>query len=101
MEEFYVMKKLLLDGVEFQYGKLTLCDLTKYSSFRGTRRFQVHCEDQRITEVDQKTGKTRQGFYYVYQVAELDKAVSKFLELKNRIDSRIRFVDKRNKMEIY
>lgn len=90
MNDFYTIKDLLIDGVEFQYGKLSLCDLTKYSAFRHDRRYQLFCDDQKIHDE-----KGRPGYYKVYTEQELDKAVMKFLEIKRIISARIRFHNKR------
>jgi len=92
--EFQVIRDLLLDGVELTYGKLTLCDLTKYSAFRGTRRYQVFCDDNKIRDE-----KGRTGYYKVFQTQDIDKAVSKFLEIKQQLNSRIRFHVKRREYE--
>jgi hypothetical protein len=87
MNEFQILKKLVIDGVELTYGKMTLCDLSHYQNFRGTRKWQLYCDDKRITYID-RNGKAKNGWYYVYQ--DVNEAILKFLELKQKISSRIR-----------
>jgi competence protein ComGF len=87
MTDFQVLKSLVVDGVELTYGKMTLCDLSHYQQFRGRRKWQLFCDDKRIRYTDLK-GKTKYGWYFVYQ--ELDEALSKFLELKQKISNRVR-----------
>jgi hypothetical protein len=76
MNRFQVIRALLLDDVEVQFGKLSLCDLHHYCGFRGTRRWQVFCDDAKIPH------------YKIYQ--SLDDAVIAFLELKKKLGSRVR-----------
>ena len=85
MQEFYVLKQLVTDGVELTYGKMTLCDLSHYQMFRGNRKWQVYCTDRRIREGTDNKG---DGFYQVYD--DVNKAILKFLELKVKISNRIR-----------
>ena len=82
MNEFNVLKQLVSDGVELTYGKMTLCDLSKYQIFRSDRKWQLYCTDKKIKEG------SGEGFYEVYR--DLDKALMKFLELKMKISNRIR-----------
>lgn len=58
-------------GVNLEYGKLSLCDLRnfRHSFLRDDRKYQVHCDDPRCT------------FTGIYE--SLEPAVRKFLELKN------------------
>ena len=81
MNEFSVLKKLVADGVELQFGKLTLCDLSHYMRFRGHRRWQIYYESY------DRRGEFK-GFYFVYK--ELDQALTKFLELKAKANNKVR-----------
>lgn len=78
MSAFGIIKQLLLDGVEFQYGKLSLCDLNKYSTLKLHRRYQVYCDDR------------KEKFFFVYKDKDIDQAIIKFFELKAKVDARIR-----------
>jgi competence protein ComGF len=86
MSEVQLLKKLILDGIELTYGKLSLCDLTHYSRFRGTRRWQIFCNDKRATDFESR--QKEQGFYKVYH--DLDDALQKFFEIKLKISNRVR-----------
>lgn len=89
MSEFQLLKKLILDGIELTYGKLTLCDLQNYGRFRGPKRWQIYCDDKRIFEEKERTkNKEEKGCYLIY--LSLDEALSKFLQLKCKINSKIR-----------
>lgn len=72
MSEHEAYKFLLLGGTNFQYGRLSLCDLTNfmYSQITNNRRFQVHCDDP------------RNNFSKIYE--DPDSAITKFLELKKK-----------------
>jgi hypothetical protein len=76
MNEFQILKKLVAEGVELTFGKMSLCDLSHYQNFRGNRKWQVYCADR------------REEFYFVYK--DLTEAIVKFLELKKRIGTKVR-----------
>lgn len=76
MQDFITLKKLVNDGVELTYGKMTLCDLSKYQLFRNKAKWQLYCSDN------------RESHYHVYE--SLDEALIKFLELKKKISNKIR-----------
>lgn len=76
MNTMDVIRSMLSEGVEFTYGKLTLCDLTKYQNYRGKRRWQIFCDDKNLK------------FFQLY--VDIDQAIEKFLELKTKIRARIR-----------
>lgn len=63
----------LNEGVNIEYGKLSLCDLRnfRHSSLYNNRRYQVHCEDSKYP------------WSVVYD--DIDSAIEKFLELKNKV----------------
>lgn len=86
MYDYNTLKQLLLDGVELQYGRLMLCDVSHYQSFRGNKKWQVFCDDSKVQHVS--NGKTKPGHYAMYSDVEI--ALNKFLELKSRIGSRVR-----------
>ena len=85
MSEFNILKQLVSDGVELTYGKMTLCDLSHYQTFRGDKKWQIYCSDKRIKEGEDNKN---EGFYKVYD--DLSKAIMKFLELKMKISNRVR-----------
>jgi len=60
-------------GVNLDYGKLSVCDLIhfRHSQLRDGRRYQVHCEDSKAP------------WSKIYD--DLSPAIEKFLELKRRI----------------
>jgi hypothetical protein len=60
-------------GVNIEYGKLSLCDLRnfRYSNVYNNRQYQVHCED------------SRHPWSMIYD--DLHIAVIKFIELKSRV----------------
>lgn len=76
MSEFQLLKKLVLDGMELTYGKLTLCDLSHYSKYRGDRKWQIYCNDK------------RNPCYLVFK--DVAEAIYKFLELKIKISAKVR-----------
>ena len=61
------------EGVNLDYGKLSLCDLSnfRYSHLKDDRRYQVHCEDT--------------GYVWSAIYDDLNAAVNKFVEIKNKI----------------
>jgi hypothetical protein len=67
---------MIQEGIDLQYGKVSLCDLTnyKYSEVRHNRRFQVHSEHP------------KHPWSMIYD--ELGPACMKFLELKKKVGKR-------------
>jgi hypothetical protein len=63
----------LHNGVNLEYGKLSLCDLRNfnYSQIKNDRRYQVHCEDYNY------------GCSMIYD--NISSAVAKFIELKSKV----------------
>jgi hypothetical protein len=63
----------LHEGVNLEYGKLSLCDLRnfRHSQIRQDRRYQLHCEDPTY------------GCSMIY--TDILPAVSKFIELKKKV----------------
>jgi hypothetical protein len=63
----------LHEGVNLEYGKLSLCDLRnfRHSHVRYDRRYQLHCEDPIY------------GCSMLYD--DLGPAVNKFVELKSKV----------------
>lgn len=63
----------LNQGVNLQYGKLSLCDLRnfQYSNVRNDRKYQVHCDDP------------KNQWSMIYD--EVSPAISKFMELKMKV----------------
>ena len=61
------------EGVNLEYGKLSLCDLRnfRHSQIRHDRRYQLHCDDPNW------------GLSMIY--TDILPAVSKFIELKSKI----------------
>ena len=61
------------EGVNIEYGKLSLCDLKNfnYSQISFNRRYQVHCEDKNCP------------WSMIYE--QLSPAVCKFVELKKQV----------------
>lgn len=61
------------EGVNLQYGKLSLCDLRNfnYSQLKTDRKYQVHCDDYTYS------------WSMIYD--NLNSAVHKFLELKDKV----------------
>ena len=72
-QEINLYSWCLHEGVDLEYGKLSLCDLRNfhYSDVKNNRKYQVCYED----------GKN--SFTMIYE--DVDKAVEKFIELKKRI----------------
>ena len=60
-------------GVNLEYGKLSLCDLRnfRHSQIRYDRRYQVHCDDPTY------------GCSFIFDT--LSSAVNKFVELKSKV----------------
>ena len=60
-------------GVNLEYGKLSLCDLRnfRHSQIRYDRRYQLHCEDPTW------------GCSMIY--TDIAPAVNKFIELKAKV----------------
>lgn len=77
-QELQVYKYCLEQGIELQYGKMTLCDLRnyRYSQVNLNRRWQLHCEDR------------NHQFSGIYD--ELEPAIRKFIDLKKKIKKVIR-----------
>lgn len=65
-----VIKYMINEGIDLQYGKLSLCDLKnyRYGNIRQDRRYQVHSDDRKYP------------WSKIYD--ELQPAAIKFLELK-------------------
>jgi hypothetical protein len=63
----------LHEGVNLEYGKLSLCDLRnfRHSQIRNDRRYQVHCDD------------ATWAHSMIYD--NVASAVSKFIELKSKV----------------
>ena len=61
------------EGVNIEYGKLSLCDLRNfnYSQVKNDRKYQVHCEDNNCP------------WSMIYDT--LSPAVNKFIELKVKV----------------
>ena len=61
------------EGVNLEYGKLSLCDLRnfRYSTIYRDRRYQVHCTDNKYP------------WSKIYD--ELSPALEKFIELKMKV----------------
>lgn len=74
-QEIALYRLCINEGVNLEYGKLSLCDLRnfRHSHIRNDRRYQVHCEDY------------QNEFSAIYD--ELRPAVIKFIELKQRVRS--------------
>ena len=72
-ERVELIKWAVMEGIDLQYGKLSLCDLRnyRYSNIRDDRKYQVHSEDRRYPW---------SGIY-----DDLDPAARKFLELRRRV----------------
>lgn len=84
---FEQLKQMILNGIDLQYGKLTLCDLSHYrcGHYRpGRYKYQIYCDDQRVRD-----GKTN-GCYRLYYENRLDDAIKKFLEIKEKIKAEVR-----------
>jgi hypothetical protein len=60
-------------GVNLEYGKLSLCDLRnfRHSQIRHDRRYQVHCDD------------VKWAHSMIY--TDILPAVNKFIEIKSKI----------------
>ena len=63
----------LTEGVNLEYGKLSLCDLRNFyfSDIYDDRRYQLHCEDPKFP------------ISKLYD--DMGSAVEKFLEIKGKI----------------
>lgn len=73
---FSYLKQVFKSGVDLQFGKLTLCDLSHFrcGQFRpGRYRYQIYCDDNNIR------------FFRCYYETQLDDAIKKFLELKYKL----------------
>jgi len=72
-EEKSLYEWCLDQGVNLEYGKLSLCDLRnfQYSNVRNDRRYQVHSDDN------------KNPWSMIYD--ETGPAVTKFMELKTRV----------------
>jgi hypothetical protein len=70
MNEFNNIKQCVLGDMSVNYGKLSICDLSNSSGYKGKRKYQVYLE-------------TKNRFAENY--LSLDDAVNKFLELKETI----------------
>lgn len=70
-QQVQMFKWMIEQGIDLQYGKLSLCDLRnyRYSNVRD-RRYQVHSEDRNLP------------FSMIYD--ELLPACNKFISLKKR-----------------
>lgn len=74
MNEFDLYKQCIVEGVDLQYGKLSLCDLQNYkwNELRDLKkRYQVHSDDPKCL------------WSAVYD--NVDAAVTKFCEIKKRV----------------
>lgn len=76
MDEFNIIKFLMLDKYEVQYGKITICDLHNYRGYAGLYRYQVYSTDSACKFVD--------------NYKNLDLAITKFLELKGLAKAKVR-----------
>ena len=77
MDEYQAYLLCLETDVELTYGRMTLCDLRHYNTrIFHKRPFQIYCDDQNVK------------CFELYENKE--KAVSKFLELKAKIKSKVR-----------
>ena len=72
-EQVSLFEYCIEQGIDLQYGKLSLCDLRnyRYGNVRSNRKFQLHSEDRRYP------------FSAIYD--ELKPACHKFLELKKKV----------------
>ena len=72
-QEIALYRLCINEGVNIEYGKLSLCDLRnfRYSHVRTNRRYQVHCEDYQY------------GFSGIYD--NLESAIMKFIDLKGKV----------------
>jgi len=87
MNEFSLYKLCALQDITLQYGKLTLCNVTMYNIKERKYKWQVHCDDRRVsTSKDPDTP----GFSKLYTADQLDDAIKKFIELKNKVSPRIK-----------
>lgn len=68
MSEFDSIKLLVEQKMSVNYGKISICDLSFSSGYKGKRKYQVYNEDSR--------NKFAENYF------ELSDAVDKFLELK-------------------
>jgi hypothetical protein len=78
---FEMYKTIFREGVDLQFGKLTLVDLSHYrcGQYRpGKYKYQIYCDDNR----------TR--FFKCYYETQVDDAIKKFLEIKNKIKAQVR-----------
>lgn len=78
MNDYDRYKRCLEEGVELNYGKLTLVDLRNYrhSAINQGRRYQVHCEDSKYP------------WSMIYD--ELGPAICKFMEIKKKVRRYVR-----------
>jgi len=70
MREFDIIKYCVEHDMSVNYGKLSICDLSLSSGYKGNRKYQVYME-------------TKQRFAENY--TNLGDAVTKFIELKQQM----------------
>lgn len=77
LAEYHAYLLCLETDVELTYGRMTLCDLRHYNTrVFHNKPYQLYCDDQNIKHFECYESKER--------------AVSKFLELKGKIKSKVR-----------
>ena len=72
-QEMLVYEYCINQGIDLQYGKLSMCDLRnfRHGELKSDRRYQVHSDDP--------------GNPWSMIYSELRPAIMKFIELKKRV----------------
>jgi len=72
-QKMMVYKWCLDEGLNIEYGRLSLCDLTnfRHSHIYDNRRYQVHSEDSKYP------------WSCIYD--EMEPAINKFMELRRKV----------------
>lgn len=75
---FETLKTVFQEGIDLNYGKLSLCDITHYNLKERKFKYQVHSDDSRFK------------FSRMYRSTELDAAIRKFMEIKDKVRQQAR-----------